>query len=60
MPRELRFSLPPEEAFDESCIRKHIAAITGAKATEINGYRRIKQSIDARSKKPIVNIALEA
>jgi uncharacterized FAD-dependent dehydrogenase len=59
MPRELRFSLPPEEAFDDACIRTHITDITGAKMTDINGYRRIKQSIDARSKNPIVNITLE-
>lgn len=59
MPREIRLSLMPEEALDDACIRKCIADATGTNPTDIHGFRRIKQSIDARSRNPVVNITLE-
>ncbi len=60
MPLELRLSLTPEEAYDDAYIRKRIAESSGKNISHIYGYRRTKQSIDARSKNPIVNLTVEA
>jgi uncharacterized FAD-dependent dehydrogenase len=60
MLRELKLSLSPEEANDDAFIRKQIAELSGKEIAHIYGYRRTKQSIDARSKNPIINLTLEA
>jgi uncharacterized FAD-dependent dehydrogenase len=60
MPLELRLSLTPEEAYDDAYIRKRIAETSGKNISHIHGYRRTKQSVDARSKNPIVNLTVEA
>lgn len=60
MPRELRLSLTPEEAYNDACIKQRIAESIGKQCSDIYGYRRTKQSIDGRSKQPIINLTVEA
>jgi uncharacterized FAD-dependent dehydrogenase len=60
MPREIRLSLTPEEASDDVLLIQRIAESSGQAPHSIRGYRRIKQSIDARSKNPVINLTVEA
>jgi hypothetical protein len=58
MPREIKLTVMPEEAADDTLLTQRIAAETGIPANHINGFHRMKQSIDARSKQPVINLTI--
>lgn len=52
--------LSPEEAADAACINRLIEAQSGVHAGAVTGFIPIKQSIDARGRKPQVRLSLLA
>lgn len=61
MPTQLSFKLKPAEAADNDLLRSYIAAHAGVPEAQVNGFYRLKQSIDARSRQQVwVNLTLEA
>jgi uncharacterized FAD-dependent dehydrogenase len=60
MQTELSLKLTPSEAADDHIIRQYISQSLGKKQTDITGFYRLKQSIDARSSKQVwINISLK-
>jgi uncharacterized FAD-dependent dehydrogenase len=60
MSREIKLTLLPEEAADDAAIIAHIAKACHVKPEEISGYQRIRQSIDARRKEPLIQLTVTA
>ncbi|MEX6685918.1 NAD(P)/FAD-dependent oxidoreductase [Danxiaibacter flavus] len=60
MQKKISFQLLPPEAADDSTVKDFIAKIEGIAPKKITGFYRTKQSIDARSKQPKVNITVNA
>jgi uncharacterized protein len=50
MTQQINLLLLPEEANQDSIILKNIINATGLKPSRINGFKRLRQSIDARGK----------
>ncbi|MBX9784928.1 MAG: FAD-binding protein [Chitinophagaceae bacterium] len=59
MPQILQLKLLPQEAAGDESIISHIASLKAIKPASINGIHILKQSVDARSKQPWVNITAE-
>ena len=60
MPREIKLSLSPEEAFEDAKVLQQIALQLGLSAGRLNGFHRIRQSIDARRKQPLILLTVSA
>ena len=60
MQQKISFKLLPAEVFDESIIKKTIAATCGKKEHAITGFHLLKKSIDARAKTIWVNLTVNA
>lgn len=58
MPREIKLTVLPEEAADDILLMNRIAGESGIQHDRIHGFHRIKQSVDARSKQPVINLTL--
>ena len=53
MQQLISLKLTPSEAEDHSAIRKQIAGYTGKTESQVTGYHKLKQSIDARSRQQV-------
>lgn len=53
MQKEISLRLTPSDAADDTVIRDHIAAALALPAPDITGFYRVRQSIDARSRKQV-------
>ncbi len=60
MQQKISLKILPHEAADNAIIQQRIAIATGKKDHEINGFRILKKSIDARSKTVWINIIVNA
>ena len=60
MQQKITLKLLPSEAADQAVIKKLLAASSGKKESEINGFHILKHSIDARSKTVWVNLTVNA
>lgn len=61
MQKDIQLKLKPAEAVSDSTISQHIAASIGSKEQEITGFRKLKQSIDARSRSQVwINLTVKA
>lgn len=61
MQQEIKLQLKPSEAADDALIKQYIASAIGKKTTEIFGFYKVKQSIDARNKKQVwINLTVNA
>jgi uncharacterized FAD-dependent dehydrogenase len=60
MQKKITLRVKPEEAQDQTAIRKMIAAATGAPAHSVTGYNIVRESIDARSRQIWINLTLQA
>ena len=60
MKKELTFTLSPEEAANDATIAARIAADCGVQPEQVTGFYRIKQSIDARRKAPLLLLTVNA
>jgi uncharacterized FAD-dependent dehydrogenase len=58
MLQEIKLTLLPEEAANDLFLTDRISAETGIPSNRIYGFHRIKQSIDARSRQPVINLTL--
>lgn len=59
MKHELQLVVSPEEADDESILKKIAAQETGSKLSEITFIKILKRSIDARSRNIKINLKIE-
>ena len=60
MQQDISLKITPSEAIDTAIITKYIAATIGKKETDITGFYKLKQSIDARSRQQIwINLTLK-
>lgn len=60
MQKDISLQLTPAEAADNPAIRQYIAAAVGKKETDITGFYRLKQSIDARGRQVRINLVVKA
>lgn len=60
MQQQITLRLLPSEAIDFTIISEKIAASAAVHATAVNGFHILKQSIDARSRQPWVNLTVKA
>lgn len=61
MQKDIQLKLTPSEAANDAVIKQQIAQVTGNKETDITGYYRLKQSIDARSRQQVwINLTIKA
>lgn len=60
MQKDISLKLTPAGASDNSAIQQYIAASVGKKETDITGFYRLKQSIDARSRQVWINLVVRA
>ena len=60
MQKNITLKLLPSEAANEATVKQYIAKAEAVQAETITGYSILKQSIDARSKQPWVNLTLQA
>lgn len=61
MQKEITLKLKPSEASTDSIIKKYIAAAAGVSVTNISGFIKIRQSIDARSRQQVwMNLTVHA
>jgi uncharacterized FAD-dependent dehydrogenase len=60
MQKIISLRLLPAEAADEQQVRQYIAANESIKPFAVKGYSILKQSIDARSKQPLVQLTVNA
>ncbi|MEY3600559.1 MAG: hypothetical protein RLZZ463_1336, partial [Bacteroidota bacterium] len=60
MPQQIQLRLTPQEAFSASHVKQAIAIAKGVSPQQIKGYYISKQSIDARSKSPWINLTVQA
>jgi uncharacterized FAD-dependent dehydrogenase len=60
MQKEISLKLKPSEASNESILKEFIAQSLGKKETDITGFYKTKQSIDARSRQQVwINLTLK-
>ncbi len=59
MQKNITLKLLPSEAANEATVKQYIAKAEAIKPETITGYSILKQSIDARSKQPWVNLSLQ-
>jgi len=59
MHQHLQLTLPPETALDEASFNEYICQKLGISPDDLPVVRRLKQSIDARSRQVKVNVAAE-
>lgn len=59
MQRKISLKLLPSEAASELSVKRYIAQSEGIKPGDISGYNIVRQSIDARSKQPWINLTLQ-
>lgn len=60
MQKNITFRVLPSEAANEQLIKQLIARSEGVKPSSITGFRVEKRSIDARSKKPHIQLTVKA
>lgn len=61
MQQKISLKLTPSEAANDAIITSYIAASIGIKETQVTGFYKLKESIDARSRQQIwFNITLQA
>ncbi|MDI9366122.1 MAG: FAD-dependent monooxygenase [Flavobacterium sp.] len=61
MIKQLSLKLKPAEALDDAIIKDYIAQLLGKQSATIIGFHKLKQSIDARSKRQVwINVTLNA
>ncbi len=61
MQKEISLKLTPAEAADDHTISAYIARAIGVKPTAVSGFYKLKQSIDARSRKQVwINTTVHA
>ncbi len=60
MQQQITLRLLPSQASHQDIIHEQIAQYAGVNAGSVNGFHIIKQSIDARSKQPWVNLTVLA
>lgn len=60
MQKQVSLKLSPAEAADDATIRQYAAQALAVGETEITGFHRIRQSIDARGRQVWINLNLQA
>lgn len=60
MQKTFTFKLLPSGAASETTVRDHIAASAAVPASAITGFHILKQSIDARSRQPWIQLSVNA
>jgi len=61
MQKDITLKLKPSEAADDACILQYISQSIGDAGQTVNGFYRLKQSIDARSSKQVwINLTVRA
>ena len=60
MQKSIILKLLPSEAASETAVKKYLARAEGVHPNAITGYTILKQSIDARSRQPWVNLTVNA
>jgi hypothetical protein len=61
MQKQITLKLKPEEAAISELVHQLIAQSAGVPSSAVNGYRTLKQSIDARSRQQVwINLTLQA
>ncbi|MFN9111147.1 MAG: FAD-dependent monooxygenase, partial [Bacteroidota bacterium] len=60
MPQEIKLILSPEEAAEDATIIERIAMEVGVQSEQVTGFHKIKQSIDARRKTPLIQLTVNA
>lgn len=60
MQQQITLRLLPAHAADDTAILAQIAAVVAVRVDSVNGFQIEKQSIDARSKQPWVNLTVKA
>jgi uncharacterized protein len=60
MQKVISLKLLPSEAASETVIKEYIALTESVKVSSVTGFNILKQSIDARSKQPLINLSLKA
>ena len=60
MQQKISFTLAPEEAADDAAIKQNIAHSAGKKLSSVFGFHILKKSIDARGKKILINLTVNA
>ena len=60
MQKKISLKLLPSEAANQSIVKEYIAKAEGVALDAVSGYTILKQSIDARSKQPWINLSLLA
>ena len=60
MQQKISFTLAPEEAADDAAIKQNIARSAGKKLSSVFGFQILKKSIDARGKKVLINLTVNA
>lgn len=60
MQKDISIKLKPHEALNNDIIRQYLASAIGKNETEIKGFYKLKQSIDARSRQQVwINLILK-
>ncbi len=59
MQQTIQLKLTPSEASDDNIIRQYLASNTDKKESDITGFHRLKQSIDARGRQVWINLQLK-
>jgi uncharacterized FAD-dependent dehydrogenase len=59
MPKNISLKLSPAQALDQNAIKDSILQQQAIKQASLSGFRLVRQSIDARSKLPLVNITVQ-
>ncbi|MCW3087914.1 MAG: FAD-binding protein [Sediminibacterium sp.] len=61
MQKDISLQLTPSEAADDTVVKRYLAQSLGIKETELTGFYRLKQSIDARSSRQVwINLSARA
>jgi hypothetical protein len=60
MQKDISLKLSPAEAADDAAIKQNIARSLGKSETDITGFYRHKQSIDARGRQVWINLTVKA
>src|SRR5690348_13460866 len=60
MQQNVSLRLLPSEAASSAAIKEYLASATGKKPHEVTGFYILRQSIDARSKTPRINLTVKA
>jgi uncharacterized FAD-dependent dehydrogenase len=60
MQKDIQLKLKPSEAADDGIIRQYLAQSAGITDTDITGFHKLKQSIDARGRQVWINLHLKA